>query len=165
VGGARGRRDLVCDSRLRDHGAPRRGVPERLRGDAGARWSRLGGIARRARVRQVERVRRRAQSPRLATAGLRQTLRAPLLTTIHGFSGRNILPAYQSARSSHFVSISNADRAKELSYLATVYHGIDLNALPHSPRGGDALVVFGRIHPRQGHGESPSRSLDERVGA
>jgi len=75
---------------------------------------------------------------------------APLITTIHGFSGRGILPAYQSARHSHFVSISNADRAPELSYLATVYHGIDLEALPLSLEAGEALVVFGRIHPDKG---------------
>lgn len=76
--------------------------------------------------------------------------RAPLLTTIHGFSGRGILPAYVSATSAHFVSISNADRAAELRYAATVYHGIELGALPFSPVAGDELVVFGRIHPDKG---------------
>lgn len=75
---------------------------------------------------------------------------APLLTTIHGFSGRRILPAYQSATSSHFVSISDSDRAPELDYVATIHHGIDLDALPLSPAGGDELVVFGRIHPDKG---------------
>jgi glycosyltransferase involved in cell wall biosynthesis len=78
--------------------------------------------------------------------------RAPLLTTIHGFSGGGILPAYAyaCARSAHFVSISNADRSDQLRYAATVYHGIDLEALPLSPQGGDTLVVFGRIHPDKG---------------
>ncbi len=76
--------------------------------------------------------------------------RAPLLTTIHGFSGRAILPAYQSAALSHFVSISDADRAAELNYEATIHHGIDLEALPFSSFAGDALVVFGRIHPDKG---------------
>lgn len=76
--------------------------------------------------------------------------RAPLLTTIHGFSGRGILPAYASAKSAHFVSISNADRAAQLRYAATIYHGIDLEALPLSPVAGDALVAFGRIHPDKG---------------
>jgi glycosyltransferase involved in cell wall biosynthesis len=74
---------------------------------------------------------------------------APLLTTIHGFSGRGIVPAYVNARASSFVSISDADRAPELDYVATVHHGIDLDALPFSP-GGDALVAFGRIHPDKG---------------
>jgi len=76
--------------------------------------------------------------------------RAPLVTTIHGFSGRKILPAYLAAPQSHFVSISDADRAPELSYAATIHHGIDLEALPFSPVSGDALVVFGRIHPDKG---------------
>jgi glycosyltransferase involved in cell wall biosynthesis len=77
-------------------------------------------------------------------------VRAPLVTTIHGFSGRGILPAYLNASSSSYVSISDADRAPELNYLATVHHGIDLQALPFSAAGGDALVAFGRIHPDKG---------------
>jgi len=76
--------------------------------------------------------------------------RAPLVTTIHGFSGRKILPAYLSARRSHFVAISEADRAAELDYVATIHHGIDLGALKFSPSAGDALVAFGRIHPDKG---------------
>jgi glycosyltransferase involved in cell wall biosynthesis len=76
--------------------------------------------------------------------------RAPLLTTIHGFSGRGILPAYASAKSAHFVSISNADRAAALDYVATIYHGVDLGALPLSRQAGEQLVAFGRIHPDKG---------------
>jgi glycosyltransferase involved in cell wall biosynthesis len=79
-----------------------------------------------------------------------RNFRAPLVTTIHGFSGRGILPAYLSARSSSYVSISDADRAPELDYVATVHHGIDLDALPFSATCGDALVAFGRIHPDKG---------------
>jgi glycosyltransferase involved in cell wall biosynthesis len=77
-------------------------------------------------------------------------VKAPLVTTIHGFSGRGILPAYVNARSSSYVSISDADRAPELNYVATVHHGIDLGALPFSAAGGPALVAFGRIHPDKG---------------
>jgi glycosyltransferase involved in cell wall biosynthesis len=76
--------------------------------------------------------------------------RAPLLTTIHGFSGRGILPAYSNARASSYVSISNADRAPELDYVATIYHGIDLLALPFSAAAGERLIAFGRIHPDKG---------------
>ncbi len=74
---------------------------------------------------------------------------APLLTTIHGFSGSNILPAYRRANSS-YVSISDSDRSPDLDYVATVYHGIDLTALPLDADGGDDLVAFGRIHPDKG---------------
>ncbi|MFI5491464.1 glycosyltransferase family 4 protein [Actinoplanes sp. NPDC051859] len=75
--------------------------------------------------------------------------RAPMLTTIHGFSGRNILPAYRRARSS-FVSISDADRSPDLDYVGTVYHGVDLDELPFTADGGEGLVCFGRIHPDKG---------------
>lgn len=78
---------------------------------------------------------------------------APLVTTIHGFSDPAILPAYAAARSA-YVSISDADRVPELDYVATVYHGIDLEALPFSAGGGEDLVVFGRIHPDKGTAEA-----------
>ncbi|WP_341997898.1 glycosyltransferase family 4 protein [Microbacterium sp. LWH7-1.2] len=74
--------------------------------------------------------------------------RSPLVTTVHGFSGRGILPAYERSRSA-FVSISNADRASALRYTATIPHGIDLDAFPLGP-GGDDLVVFSRMHPDKG---------------
>src|SRR5688572_23207376 len=92
-------------------------------------------------------------------------VRAPLLTTIHGFSGRGILPAYLNARGSSFVSISDADRAPELEYVATVHHGIDLDALPFSSSGGDVLVAFGRIHPDKGTAEAIeiARAADRRL--
>lgn len=74
---------------------------------------------------------------------------APLLTTIHGFSGRAILPAYARARSA-YVSISDADRSADLAYAATIYHGIELEDFPFGPGGGDGLVAFGRVHPDKG---------------
>lgn len=83
---------------------------------------------------------------------------APMVTTVHGFSGPNILPAYQRA-SSHFVSISYADRSPDLSYIGNVYHGIALSSLPDpaaaSPYGAPStpcndLICFGRIHPDKG---------------
>jgi glycosyltransferase involved in cell wall biosynthesis len=75
--------------------------------------------------------------------------RAPLLTTVHGFSGSAILPAYRRARSA-YVSISDSDRSPDLDYVGTVYHGIDLDGLPFHPEGGPGLVAFGRIHPDKG---------------
>src|SRR5690349_4743657 len=74
---------------------------------------------------------------------------APLLTTVHGFSGPNILPAYARARSA-FVSISDSDRSPDLDYVATVYHGIDIQSLPFTDENGTDLVAFGRIHPDKG---------------
>jgi glycosyltransferase involved in cell wall biosynthesis len=74
---------------------------------------------------------------------------APMLTTIHGFSGINILPAYERA-TSHYVSISDSDRSPLLSYVGTVHHGVDLSALPVSLSPLTDLVAFGRIHPDKG---------------
>jgi glycosyltransferase involved in cell wall biosynthesis len=74
---------------------------------------------------------------------------APMLTTVHGFSGSAILPAYRRARSA-FVSISDSDRSPDLDYAGTVYHGIDVDAFPVRADGGDDLILFGRIHPDKG---------------
>jgi len=75
--------------------------------------------------------------------------RAPMVTTIHGFSGAGILPAYTRSRSA-FVAISASDRHAGLDYAATIPHGIDLTALPYCGRPGEQLVSFGRIHPDKG---------------
>ncbi len=72
--------------------------------------------------------------------------RSRMLTTIHGFGDRRIIPAYQRAASA-FVAISDADRIAELDYVATVHHGIDMSQWQYVDTPGDALVVFGRIHP------------------
>lgn len=74
---------------------------------------------------------------------------APMLTTIHGFSGSAILPAYRASDSA-FVSISDADRSPELDYLATVHHGVDIGELPFVAEPDGYLVSFGRIHPDKG---------------
>lgn len=74
--------------------------------------------------------------------------RAPLVTTVHGFSGPGILPAYERSCSA-FVSISDADRAPSVRYAATIPHGIEVDALPLGA-GGEDLVVFGRMHPDKG---------------
>jgi glycosyltransferase involved in cell wall biosynthesis len=69
-----------------------------------------------------------------------------MITTVHGFGDPRILPAYRRSRSS-FVSISDADRAPGLPYLATVHHGLDLSQFPLGDGSSGALVAFGRIHP------------------
>ena len=78
---------------------------------------------------------------------------SPMVTTIHGFSGNNILPAYRQANSA-YVSISDADRSPDLEYLATVHHGVDLAQLPFTRAPSDDLVCFGRIHPDKGTHEA-----------
>jgi glycosyltransferase involved in cell wall biosynthesis len=77
----------------------------------------------------------------------------PMVTTIHGFSSPKILPAYLRSQSA-FVSISDADRAPELEYVATVHHGVDTAALPFSAGADGGLACFGRIHPDKGTAEA-----------
>jgi glycosyltransferase involved in cell wall biosynthesis len=80
--------------------------------------------------------------------------RAPMLTTVHGFSGPGIVPAYTRASltkaGSSFVSISDSDRRAGVDYVATVHHGVDIDELPFSADAGPGLVVLGRIHPDKG---------------
>jgi len=74
----------------------------------------------------------------------------PVLTTIHGFSSRQIMPIFHKYKDSYFVSISNSDRVEGLNYLATVYNGINLSEFTFNESPGDALVAYGRIHPEKG---------------
>lgn len=86
----------------------------------------------------------------LTYAGLVET---PVVTTIHGFSSPRILPVYERyAARSHYVAISEADRAPSLPYAATIHHGIPVEDFPFDPVGSEDLLFFGRIHPDKGAG-------------
>lgn len=75
----------------------------------------------------------------------------PMLTTIHGFSSPKILEVYQKYNAStHYASISNADRSDKLDYIATVYNGVDGKDFPFEMNPQDYLLFFGRIHPHKG---------------
>jgi glycosyltransferase involved in cell wall biosynthesis len=80
----------------------------------------------------------------------------PVVTTIHGFSSPKILPVFRKYNDRVFyVSISDADRSPDLDYLATVYHGIDIEnfTFQEKPRD-DYLLFFGRIHHDKGAKEA-----------
>ena len=77
-------------------------------------------------------------------------VQTPVLTTIHGFSSPKIMPVYEKYRDGYYVSISDADRAPALNYLATVYNGIDLSLYRFQERAGEHLIFLGRIHPDKG---------------
>jgi glycosyltransferase involved in cell wall biosynthesis len=88
----------------------------------------------------------------LSYSGLVNT---PVVTTIHGFSSPRILPVYRKYNERTFyVSISDADRSPELNYIATVYHGIDLENFTFRPEPGEYLLFFGRIHHDKGAREA-----------
>ena len=77
-------------------------------------------------------------------------IKTQMLTTIHGFSDPDILRVYHDHKDSYYVSISDADRDRDLPYLATVYNGIDLSNLTFRDKPGNKLVCYGRIHPDKG---------------
>jgi len=87
----------------------------------------------------------------------------PVLTTIHGFSSPRIVPVYAryDDRTS-YVSISDADRHPDLTYLATIHHGIDTDAFSLHADPGDHLLFYGRIHPDKGAAQAIA--LARRVG-
>jgi glycosyltransferase involved in cell wall biosynthesis len=78
-------------------------------------------------------------------------VRTPMVTTIHGFSSPAIVPVYQAYNDiARYVSISDADRHPELTYQATIHHGIDLTQFTFRPDVGQYLLWLGRIHPDKG---------------
>jgi glycosyltransferase involved in cell wall biosynthesis len=84
-------------------------------------------------------------------------IKTSMITTIHGFSSPRIIPVYKKYNPiGHYVSISNADRSPELSYLATVYNGLDTRDFEFFEKPGDYLLYFGRIHPDKGTAEAIS---------
>ncbi len=88
----------------------------------------------------------------LAFTGLVST---PVVTTIHGFSSPRILPVYRRYDGrAHYVAISEADRAPDLTYIATIHHGIELDHFAFRAEPDDYLLFFGRIHPDKGTREA-----------
>ncbi|AVR45113.1 glycosyl transferase [Christiangramia fulva] len=78
-------------------------------------------------------------------------IETPMITTIHGFSSPKILPVYKKYDSSvAYISISNANRHKDLNYLDTIYHGVDPAHFTFRRKKEDYLLYFGRIHPEKG---------------
>lgn len=78
-------------------------------------------------------------------------IKTPMVTTIHGFSSPKIIPVFVKYNDiQSYVSISNADRSEQLSYVATVYNGINEQLFDFNPTPKDYLLFFGRIHPEKG---------------
>jgi glycosyltransferase involved in cell wall biosynthesis len=75
----------------------------------------------------------------------------PIITTIHNpvqykFGVKEVYQRYQ------YISISNSERAynPDLDYVATVYHGIDIDSFEYNDHPGDYLAFLGRIDPDKG---------------
>jgi glycosyltransferase involved in cell wall biosynthesis len=77
----------------------------------------------------------------------------PVLTTLHGRLDLPGLDAvYREFAEVPLVSISNAQRRPipHANWLATVYHGIDLEQFTPRMRKGDYLAYLGRVSPEKG---------------
>jgi glycosyltransferase involved in cell wall biosynthesis len=82
-------------------------------------------------------------------------IKTPMVTTIHGFSSPKIIPVYKKYNdSNYYVSISNSDRSPELTYVSTVYNGIDERLFTLNEKPEDYLLYFGRIHHDKGTWEA-----------
>jgi glycosyltransferase involved in cell wall biosynthesis len=79
----------------------------------------------------------------------------PVVTTIHGFSSDRIMPVFRAYQDRvHYVAISEADRAPDLRYAATIHHGIPIEQFPFDAAGSNDLLFFGRVHPDKGAAEA-----------
>ncbi len=75
----------------------------------------------------------------------------PVVTTIHGFSSPQVVDIYRRYDDHcEYVSISDSNRHPDLSYAATIHHGIDTSLFTIDESPGDSLLFFGRIHPDKG---------------
>jgi len=78
-------------------------------------------------------------------------INTPMVTTIHGFSSKKIIPVYKEYNDkNYYVSISNSDRSPDLKYIATVYNGLNVGDFSFEEKTGGYLLCFGRIHHDKG---------------
>ncbi|MGH8908644.1 MAG: glycosyltransferase family 4 protein [Egibacteraceae bacterium] len=79
----------------------------------------------------------------------------PVVTTVHGVYPEQAARVYRAYNDIvHLVAISNANRHPDLTYAATIYHGIPLEEFTFRAKPDDYLLFFGRIHPDKGAHEA-----------
>jgi len=75
----------------------------------------------------------------------------PVVTTVHGFSSRSILPVYKKYnKKTFYVSISDSHRCPELDYIATVLHGIEVESFPFNDKPQDYILFLSRLDKFKG---------------
>ncbi len=77
----------------------------------------------------------------------------PVVTTLHGrLDLPELQPLYRAFPEVPLVSISNAQRrpVTRANWVATVYHGIELDQLTYNPRPAGYLAFLGRVSPEKG---------------
>jgi glycosyltransferase involved in cell wall biosynthesis len=77
----------------------------------------------------------------------------PVVTTLHGrLDAPEVRDVMSEFKEVPLVSISHAQRrpVEWANFVATVYHGIDLDSFHLEPRRGDYLAFLGRVSPEKG---------------
>jgi glycosyltransferase involved in cell wall biosynthesis len=89
-----------------------------------------------------------------------QGLEHKCITTLHGrLDLPDYHPAYRAFPEMPLVSISDDQRTPAppgLNWVATIHHGLPLDACPFNPAGGDYLAFLGRIAPEK----RPDRAIE-----
>jgi len=79
----------------------------------------------------------------------------PILTTVHGVPPARLLPIYRKYDGkAYYVSLSNAERSPELSYIATIRPAVDLASAKLTSDPAPYLLTCGPIHAEAGIGEA-----------
>lgn len=85
-------------------------------------------------------------------------VKTPAIHTVHNQlprSSETENELFKKFRHLNFISISNEFRTHfDLNYIATVYHGLELQYFPFSPTGGNDLFWIGRISKNKGEVEA-----------
>jgi glycosyltransferase involved in cell wall biosynthesis len=84
---------------------------------------------------------------------LAHALRDPMVSTLHGrLDVPAVVATYRAFASLPLVSISDSQRGPlaAANWVATVHHGIDLDAFSFNPHPGAYLAFLGRISPEKG---------------
>ncbi len=157
TGRARPRRHPVRHRRLAHRGAPARRGPARLRGGPRRRRPRYDvkvyeGLHNAAAFERADEFDVLSNQFDFLPLTYSRLVSTPVVTTIHGFSSERIVPVYRAYDDiGHYVAISDADRHPDLTYDATIHHGIDLSPFTFRDRTR-RLPAVPRPHPsRQGH--------------
>lgn len=76
----------------------------------------------------------------------------PMITTLHSSLPPQPESLAKAFKDRFFVSISNAQRslAPYLNFIRTIYHGIEVDRFPFSPKRGEYLVFLGTYSPFKG---------------
>ena len=84
-------------------------------------------------------------------AAFSQFVSTPTVHTLHSYP-RGAESEIMKQAKTNFCSISNRfqEVAPEVSYVATVYNGIDVNSFTYSENPENRMVVIGRMYPKKG---------------